>query len=280
MRNNHFTSLNPKDELFKKLKGNNPIWWQFVKENIKPGGFYVDIRKDNSLNVYYNGGSLLRITFSKGTIKGKIHQSYLGIAGSKYVYYELDRLPMDIDEIKKRIVSKYGDTSENGIKAKLICDPNAKYIDSEFAYSEIIVKKKSRYGKEVDAYLTTRIDLTKLENGRIVFIELKRIEDGRLLTDEYENGEPEILSQIKVYNQFIKAHKEEITNYYKKLFSIKHDLGILPKRLTGIDNIDDYVLCEGVELYVESYSSRNPRRIRRINAIKAILDRNNIIHNL
>ena len=85
MKNSHFTSLNPKDELFKKLKENNPTWWQFVKDNIKPGGFYVDIRKNNSLNVYYNGGSLLKITLSKGLIKGKIHQYYLGIVGSKYI---------------------------------------------------------------------------------------------------------------------------------------------------------------------------------------------------
>lgn len=280
MRNSHFTSLNPKDVLFKKLKGSNPAWWQFVKENIKPGGFYVDIRKDNSLNVYYNGGSLLKITFSKGLVKGKIHQYYLGIAGSKYIDYELDRLPMDVNEIKKRIVSKYSDTSENGIKARLICDPNAKYIDSEFAYPEIIGKKKDKYGKEVDAYLTTRIDLTKLENSKIVFVELKRIEDGRLLTNEYENGQPEILFQMKAYHQFIKAHKEEITNYYKTLFAIKCDLEILPESLVSIDNIDDYMLCENVELYIEPYSYLNPGRIRRINAIKTILDLNNISHNL
>lgn len=62
-----------------------------------------------------------------------------------------------IDEIKQSIASKYSDTSENGIKARLICD----------------------------AYLTTRIDLTKLENGKIVFVELKHIDDGRLLTKDY-----------------------------------------------------------------------------------------------
>lgn len=280
MRNSHFTSLNPENELFNKLKVNNPAWWQFVKENIKQGGFYVDIRKDNSLNIYYNGGSLLKITLSKGTIKGKIHQYYLDIAGSQYIDYGLDRLPIDVDEIKKRIACKYRDTSENGIKARLVCDHNAKYIDSEFAYPEIIGKKKDKYGKEVNAYLTTRIDLTKLENAKIVFVELKRIEDGRLLTNKYQNGEPEILSQMKAYHQFIRAHREEITNYYKTLFAIKRDLEILPEALVSTDNIDDYILCENVELYIEPYSSLNPRRTRRIDAIKIILDLNNIIHNL
>ncbi|KAA6322131.1 hypothetical protein EZS27_028292, partial [termite gut metagenome] len=166
---------------------------------------------------------------------------------------------------------------ENGIKARLICNPNARYIDSEFAYPEIIGKKKNGNGTEVAAYLTTRIDLTKLENGKIVFVELKRIEDSRLLTN---NGEPEILFQMKAYHQFINAHKQEITNYYKTLFAIKCNLGILPKSLTEIENIDDYELCDNVELYIEPYQDLNSERIRRVDAIKRILDRHHIIHNL
>lgn len=280
MRDSHFTSLNPKYELFEKLKRSNPSWWQFVKENIKPGGFYVDIRKDNSLNVYYNGGSLLKIILMQGEIKGKIHEYYLGKTGSKYVNYELNSLPEDANTIKERIASRYSDTSENGIKARLICASGENYIDSEFAYPEAIGKKKDKNGKEVTTYLTTRIDLTKLENGKIVFVELKRIEDGRLLTNEYENGEPEILSQMKAYHQFINLHKQEITNYYKTLFVIKHDLGILPKSLIGMDNIEDYELCNNVELYIEPYSFLTPKRERRVEAIKTILNKSNIIHNL
>ena len=280
MTKHHFTTLHRNHLLFQRLKSDNFTWWQFIKENIKSGIFYVDIRKDNSLNVYYNGGSLLKITFSQGKISCKIHEYYLGKSGSKYVEYNLDNLSDEANTLKERIASRYSDTSESGIKARLICDPSAKYIDSEFAYPEIIGKKKDRYGKEVAAYLTTRIDLTKLENGKIIFVELKRIEDGRLLTNEYENGKPEILYQMKAYHQFVNVHKQEITDYYKTLFSIKRDLDILPQSLSGISNIDDYVLCEDVELYIEPYSFLNIERIRRVNAIKTILDGNNIIHNL
>lgn len=270
MRNRHFTSLNPKNELFEKLKRGNPAWWQFIKENIKPGGFYVDIRKDNSLNVYYNGGSLLKITLSRGKIDCKIHEYYLGKTGSKYVSYDPNCLPENVDDIKDRIASRYSDTSENGIKARLICNPNANYIDSEFAYPEAVGKK----------FQTTRIDLTKLENGKIVFVELKRIQDGRLLTNEYEKGSPEILSQMKAYHRFIKDHKQEISDYYKTLFTIKCDLDILPKSMINVSNINDYELSENVELYIEAYADLNPKRIRRIEAIKTILGNNNIVHNL
>lgn len=278
MRNSHFVSLNPKDELFKKLKGENPDWWQFVKDNIQPDGFYVDIRKNNTLNVYYNGGSLLRIRLSRGVIKGEIHEKYLGRGGSKYVDYNLDCLPKEAEVIKERIASHFNADSENGIKARLINAPNANYIDSEFAYPEFIGTTINGVAK----YKTTRIDLTKLENGKIIFVELKRIKDGRLLNNEYENGSPEILAQMQAYHQFITLHKQEITDYYKTLFIIKHQLGILPLSLKHIDNINDYSLSENVELYIDStpYTKITSKRKKRFNAIKSILDKHNIIHNL
>ena len=280
MSSNHFTTLRNDHLLFQKLKNENPSWWQFIKENIKPEGFYVDVRKDNSLNVYYNGGSLLKITISRVGISCKIHEYYLGKTGSQYVNYDPNYFSEDVDKIKIRIASRYSDTSENGIKARLICDLDANYIDSEFAYPEIVGKIKDKHEKEVTAYKTTRIDLTKLENGKIVFVELKRIQDGRLLTNEYEHGKPEILDQMEAYHRFIKAHKQEIMDYYKTLFAIKRDLDILPQSMRSIENIDDYELDENVELYIEPYADLNPKRIRRIAAIKMILDNNNIVHNL
>ena len=77
MKGRYFTTLKRDHELFEKLKNENPEWWQFVKDNIVPAGFYVDVRKDNSLNVYFNGGSVLKITLVRGEIKGKIHNYYL-----------------------------------------------------------------------------------------------------------------------------------------------------------------------------------------------------------
>lgn len=193
MSSNHFTTLRNDYLLFQKFKNENPFWWQFIKENIKPEDFYVDVRKDNSLNVYHNGGSLLKITISKGDISCKIHEYYVGKAGSKYVSYDPNYLSKNVDKIKVRIASRYSDTSESGIKARSICDPNSNFIDSEFAYPEVVGKVKNKQGKNVPAYQTTRIDLTKLENGKIVFVELKRIRDRRLLTNQHEHGKPEIL---------------------------------------------------------------------------------------
>lgn len=282
MTKNHFTTLQKDHPLFQKLKHDNPPWWQFVKNNIKLGGVYVDIRKDNSLNVYHNGGSMLKIKLSRNDINCNIHPSYLNIVAKNNVKYDPNNLPNDFDKIKTKIASKFSNTSESGIQASLILATDAKYIDSEYAYPEINGKKINKKGIEENNYKTTRIDLTKIEDGKIIFVELKKIDDGRLITKDYENGNPEILSQMSSYNQFVKNHRKEIENYYKILFSIKRDLAILPNNLADIDNIDNYVLSEDVELYFDlsAYSFLNTQRTNRINAIKTLLDNNNIIHNL
>lgn len=279
MAKDHFNTLSEDHPLFQKLNTDNPAWWKFVKDNIVPNGFYVDVRKDNSLNVYYNGGSLIKVQLSRGGIKGRMHEKYLGYRGAKYVDYDLNRLPHEAVVIKEQIASHYSADSENGIKARLICAPDARYIDSEFAFPEIVGNKTDKDGKNVTEYLTTRIDLTKLENGKIVFVELKRIQDGRLLTKDPKNNPPEILSQMNEYQTFVSNHKQEITEYYKTLFTIKRKLGVLPKSLSNID-ISDYELSKKVELYIEPYSELNSKRKKRVEAIKEILDQHNIVHNL
>lgn len=258
----NFSSLNEKHLIYEKLNSENLAWWKFVKDNIKLGTFYVDIRKDNTLNVYYNGGSLIKISLSEGKLKCMIHEFYLSQFGSKYIRIDPNDIVYDVDKLKSRIDLRYSNSSENGIKAKLICNPNSTFIDSEFAYS------------------STRIDMTKIENGEIVFVELKLIQDRRLLTNEYEHGEPEILKQIKEYNKFISTYKQEIMKYYYKLFTIKRNLDILPNSLSKIENINEYDLRSEVELYIEPYPYLNSKRKKRIDAIKNILDKNNIINNL
>ncbi|WP_163219011.1 hypothetical protein [Bacteroides sp. 224] len=44
MKNSDFTSLNTDDELFKKRKGDNPAWWQFVKENSQKVFMWISAR--------------------------------------------------------------------------------------------------------------------------------------------------------------------------------------------------------------------------------------------
>ena len=100
----NFSSLNEKHLIYEKLNSENLAWWKFVKDNIKLGTFYVDIRKDNTLNVYYNGGSLIKISLSEGKLKCIIHEFYLGQLGSKYIKIDPNDIIYDVDKDRKSVV--------------------------------------------------------------------------------------------------------------------------------------------------------------------------------
>jgi hypothetical protein len=56
--------LDKNNDLFRKLRENPPIWWKHL---IQDKERYIEIRKDNSINIYYNGGSIMKLEW-KGTV--------------------------------------------------------------------------------------------------------------------------------------------------------------------------------------------------------------------
>jgi hypothetical protein len=53
------TKLNVNHNLFKKLSKRPPLWW---KNLIADPEIYIDVRKDNHINVYHNGGSIMKLS--------------------------------------------------------------------------------------------------------------------------------------------------------------------------------------------------------------------------
>ena len=216
-----FESLKPKSEIFVKLKEEQPNWWKLF---CKDKELYIDIRKDNYINVYYNGGNVAKIVFEKGEFKATTHQKYLGDNKSrgktkkgkdKFEYDNLDLSTIDkkkLNDIKANIKEIYSDQNsttekpaEKWLQCKLILE-NQNYIDSEFAYNR---------DTEIP---NLRIDLIELKNGILSFVELKRIDDNRLLNDEKRNKkEPEIITQMNNYERFISKYNDKIiNNLFKK----------------------------------------------------------------
>ena len=54
-----FDKLKENARIFEELK-KNPSWWVKFKNN---PSLYIDIRKDNQVNVYFEGGSIARIHY-------------------------------------------------------------------------------------------------------------------------------------------------------------------------------------------------------------------------
>ena len=227
-----FDILKPEAKIFQELK-KNPSWWVRFKND---SSLYIEIRKDNQVNVYFEGGSVARIHYCSKHKKLQVftHHKYLNLpAPSKRNAYiecsgiidepkETNSEILVCDKVIERVKTCYSQKhaingivdkekwSEKFIQGTLITQSSDFHLDSEFAYN--------------DATDKNRIDLIRCDNGVITFVELKRIADGRMLhkTDE----SPEIVDQMNRYKDFITKYSVELLAYYQKLYDVKAELGL------------------------------------------------------
>jgi len=171
-----------------------------------------------------------------------------------------------VEKLKENIRNIYSqsedgeNTKEKFIQGKLITEGRNKYLDSEFAH------RLHNQGKE-----TIRIDLVKIENNRIIFEELKRIGDSRLRT---LNGEPEILTQIRNYREFLLYNKDRLAMYYKLLYCIKKELNL---SVPPVDDVESLTVDPEPKLLIAcNYKKDTEGRKERIADIEKILSSANI----
>lgn len=268
-----FSSFDPNSNIFKEIIKQKPYWWNLFCND---KDLYIEIRKDNYINVYYFGGCLAKIEYSTD-FKAEIHQKYLGDnkprgknknGKDKFSNDPLDLLTLNdtkISEIKERIRKEYlakvndEKPAEKWLQGKMKQN-NSNYIDSELQFN-----KDPEIG-------FLRIDLVEFKNNSLSFIELKGISDQRLRNDKIRNPKtPEIIEQIKKYSLFINKYEANIIDYYQKLIELKNTLG-----LSNI-NINKISLNKNPKLIiVDTYSKMTEGRIDRIKDIKNLLEVNKI----
>jgi hypothetical protein len=254
--------LNVRDPLFNRLSRENenlPKWWKAL---ISDDDIIIQIRKDNSIDAYFNGGTVITgLKFCNGEFSGRIHIKYIPIIKSKqkeshernggseeieddkagYIKYSFGGDSIEFGQIqpiklenfsttklrriKDRVLKYYLNDSEKGIQYAFIKD-DPSFIDSEFQY---------RHDNK-----TIRIDLVRVDikKKQLVFIEVKRMMDTRLDNDE-------IIVQLESYRNFIRCRKESLLEYYKKVIQIKAKLGLeLPESLLAEDFQREYKITE------------------------------------
>ena len=222
-----FNTLKPEAKIFNELK-KNPSWWVRFKND---SSLYIEIRKDNQVNVYFEGGSVARIHYCSKHKQLQVftHHKYLNLpAPSKSNAYiecsgiidesmETDSEILVCDKIIERVKKCYSQKhaingivdkekwSEKFIQGTLITHSSEFHLDSEFAYN--------------DSETSNRIDLVRCSDGMVTFVELKRMGDNRMLHET--DATPEVVYQMKRYKQFIEKYSSQLLEYYQKLYDIK-----------------------------------------------------------
>ncbi len=285
MRRNYF-SLDPDNKLFDILsKENAPAWWKIL---IEDKDLYCNIRKDNRINVYYRGASIMSLVYDDNKkenearpLKSEIHNYYLGydkkmckLLNMKYGYVEqkpeeiVARLPF----IKKRVEAN---------KKNIACiegeDKDGKNYSSEKYVQSLMYLRDKRYidtefALRLDNGTDIRIDLVRIsEDGTICFEELKLIDDSRLKPSDSQPAE--ILKQMNSYDQFLceaskiegENHEPIIVEYYSKVLKIMEKIGILRT------NVKPSSVCNYVYLYIEqTYTKKHTQREKSIEKIKEV----------
>ena len=265
-----------------------PIWWHNIKNDDE---LYIEIRKGDYLNVYFRGGCVARIKYNTHHKQFEIltHPKYLerfdktnpkwykkrlinGIIKYEAIYQDSTDWLMSLeklDKLKENVVKVYSgnndgeSTSEKFIQGELIINYRNKYLDSEFAYRMFDGQKH-----------TIRIDLVRIENGKFVFEELKRIKDARLRTTR---GEPKILTQMSNYEGFIQQNQDALTRYYRTLYKVKR---LLKLPIPPVDEIDSVCVDSKPTLLIfNNYESVGMGRYNRISDIENILKKSSINYN-
>jgi len=206
-------------------------WWARILED---SDLFVAIR-DNYLNVYYRGNSVLLLQLDGQRLVGKTHYKYLLRDGMKDPYISSvdgkvllsERNPSlfflsDISDLRslKRSSEPYAGEEKSGIHK--ILRANSNIIDVEIALSQEDSEER---------WAAQRIDFAALrympEGIELVFYEAKHFSNKELRAGR--NGVPPVVEQVRKYERLIQRHEKGIRNSYRRVCQNLNALRGIPR---------------------------------------------------
>jgi hypothetical protein len=291
--------LDENERLFQILETQPPAWWKaLLADRAAKKDLYIDIRP-GSINVYYRGGSLMKLTYSD-QFRAAINTEYIPLSRqNEQVQFQFTNDTIRIDEtsiaiasadnfsewlakIKRRMYQMIPYVSENAIKAGYVLS-NDWFIDTEFVRKGSKRKEHTEKGDKKNKE-DLRFDLVWLDvkqgQKTLHFVELKTIGDSRIYPNkEKEKAQPptegkpnveEIHDQLEKYRDCLTREAEQIRKHYQVLFRIKKALGILPAGCVGLTDLDDvtietrpvFLVGDCTENWIKHYMKEIKERIK------------------
>lgn len=255
-------------------RGLKPELVNLLNEAYDRGGWWKDILDDhdlhigirnNYLNVYYQGNSLVLIKQGPGGLLGQTHYKYLLHPGKNLkpiISAEgriknltgvfIDHLDKENLKFMKRASSVYAGEEKKGIQWILKNNPNI--IDMEIALTQEAEKQE---GEEMEDLEETgrptapRVDFAALQqvsdSVELVFFEAKLFSNKELRAKGKQD--PPVIGQIEKYKDLIEKHMADIEKSYRRICQNLDELHGIPD---GKNKIVQSVLQRGVSFTISS----------------------------
>lgn len=188
--------------------------------------------RDGHLTVYYRGGALLQSLRLDGpsSLAAEVHPKYVPVRASRssvrltwrengFAFAdEVEAMPlgsavMDVlaaykEEMAKALLKR----PEAEVVQQIIERTENTILDQEIAFQEPGLPRD-------------KIDLCHYDAGlrKLVFVEVKRVDDDRLLKPE---GRPEVLGQLAAYTQRLEPNRPLVLEAYRTVVTCKRKLGL------------------------------------------------------
>jgi len=220
-------------------------WWKKIADDEE---LFIGIRNEY-LNVYFKGNSLLALSHDNGKLVGKTHYKYLlhpdkeplsvDIENGQVSKSSLDatnRFVNKLDEINllKRASTPYAGLEKKGIHEIIKANPNI--VDVEIAITKESMEKEliSEDDESQKSNKTApRIDFAAFQQRKDKKIELVFFEAKHILNRESlrANNTPKVITQLEKYEKLIEKHYDQIKESYLQI--VKYILEIKGKFISN-----------------------------------------------
>lgn len=190
-------------------------WWKAIAED---RDLFIAIRQ-NYINVYLNGNSLLKLWLEGNELVGETHYKYLlvpeasrpyvkVIGGQARIESHADLFLPDLTDLQalKRAASTYSGGEKSGVHQIVMCNPNV--IDVEIAFGAENEKTGSTTANRID-FAALRRQAHGLE---VVFYEAKQFSNKELRAS---GADIPVLEQLRRYESFLRNEQQALTASYR-----------------------------------------------------------------
>ena len=220
-------------EKLNELYDQSDSWWRTL---VDAGDLFLAVR-DNYVNVYYRGCSLLKLKWKAqtGAVVGETHYKYLLRPQLNEYVKIIDGKPKSLPSVEdmftrnltkidalKKAAEPYAGPEKTGVHNIVLRNPNI--VDLEIAFATSSSDEADKSAPRVDFAALQMTD----QGAEIVFFEAKDFTNPELRKSG--GADPKVIDQIERYSDLLRDNRDAVTDSYRRVCGNLFDLRGLADR--------------------------------------------------